>query len=199
MKINAYVEHSENQNKDVVKRGSMRLRLTTILLGLLFIVPLKANAVNTFIVVTSTAPVSVGQTLLSQISNQFNASVMANPLAANTYQIRLFDLNPNYVTSPAVVTLNDLANKLTAISTYTYVTGFASGELYERFNNAGSIGYFMGLCNNATNFYVMPGDSMTWTTSIDSTTCNNVLGFMDNWIINQTSGIAVVPNPPPGF
>lgn len=153
----------------------------------LWTVPVHAY---TTVILSTGTPESVEQALLVQIANQFNASLFTNPLASNTYQIKLFGLNPNYVTAPGLITLDTLANKLTAISSQTVVTGFASGMLYERNNDAGMIGYYMGLCDNATNFSLV---------TIDSTTCQGVLGFMSNWIVFQTSGIAVVPNPPPGL
>lgn len=160
--------------------------MKTILITIVLVA--RANAFTT--ITTSTGvPVTVEQSLITQIKNQFNASVFVNPLAANTYQVKLFGLNPNYQSLP-LVTLDTITNKLTSISTYTYVVGYAQGMLYERGKNSSSLGYFMGLCDNATNFNL---------TTIDTTTCNSVLGYMDNLITQQTDGIAIVPDPPVGF
>lgn len=138
-----------------------------------------SGASNAFFlqVTTSTGtPESVGVALLQQTTTQFNALLIQNPLVPNTYSIKLFGLNPNY-------TPTDLnANLVTQLQTFPY----ASGMVYERSNDAGLLGAFMSLCGNATNFNLV---------KIDSTTCQGVLGYVDNFIISQTSGIAVVPSP----
>lgn len=147
----------------------------------------------TVVTVSTGVPPTVEKALLAQTTTQFNASLIVNPLAANTYQVKLFGFNPAYQPpppAPALINLDTLTTKLTAISTYTYVLGFASGMLYERNSDAAILGFYMNLCSSATTFNLV---------KIDSTTCQGVLGFMDNWIIRQSSGLAVVPNPPPGF
>lgn len=158
---------------------------------ILLIIVLAVNVHAYTVITLSTGTTeTTEQALLDQIKSQFNASVLVNTLVPNTYQIKLFGLNPNYITPPAVVTLDQVTGKLVAISTNTAELLYGQGMTYERNNDAGAIGYFMSLCDNATNFTL---------TTIDPLTCKNVLGFMDNWIMIQSSGIAVVPNPLVGF
>lgn len=194
-KIGVFAENVKRRNM-VLGQGLRFIAFTFGIIGLLTCLVPVSNA-YTVIILSTGVPESVEQTLLTQTTTQFNASVIVNPLVNNTYQVKLFGLNPNYqpITPTPLITLDQITQNLTAISTYTYVQGFASGMVYERNNDSGMLGNFMGLCDNATNFFEV-GQS---TFPIDSSTCQQVLGFMDNWIITQSSGLAVVPNPPPGF
>jgi hypothetical protein len=163
---------------------------------------LASNAHAFFFQVTNSTgtPESVGKALIAQTTTQFNATVVANPLAANTYTGKLFGLNPNYVppgVSTTILTLDNVANKLISISTNTVEILYGEGMLYERNNEAGLLGYFMGLCANATNYVIAP--STVTPANWDKETCNQVLGYVDNYIVFQTSGVAVVPNPIVGF
>lgn len=182
------------------KKGiNMKSLICTSLITLALLLSLSGiTPVNAFTVITvstGTAP-TIEKELLAQATTQFNASLVVNPLASNTYTLKLFGRNPNYTAPPAVVTLDQVTAKLVAISSNTSELLYAEGMVYERKNDAGMIGAFMNLCGNATNYAVTPGGiPATW----DPATCHQVLGFMDNWIMIQSSGIAVTPDPLEGF
>lgn len=150
-----------------------RLCLAILILFILF-----SRSDAFFLQVTNSAGVSesVGKDLIAKTTAQFNAQLIVNPIVSNTYTIKLLGLNPNYVL-PYIS-----ADMLMKLQVFPYAAAMG----YERNNDASILGAFMSLCGNATNFNMV---------TIDSTTCQGVLGFMDNFIITQTSGVAVVPNP----
>lgn len=158
--------------------------------------------VNVSLSTSTVNPLALQQSILSDLTTgSYLGKAVASPFFANTYSVTVTGKNPMY-TGPSVSTtlinLDMIANKLVAISTQTLPYLYGSGMLYERSKNAGTFGYFMSLCNDATNYMIFPttgSETFTWSPS----TCNQVLGFMDNWIVTQTSGIAVIPNPPLGF
>lgn len=171
-------------------------------LGLLLL-PNVSNAAtytaNVSLSSSAVSPVSLLADVLSSLTTgQYLGTSVASPFFPNTYSVTLKGRNPNYqppivpppIVSTSLITLDTITNKLTSISTYTYIVGYAQGMLYERVHDAGVLGFHMGLCTSATTFNLV---------TIDSTTCNAVLGYVDQWIMSQSSGIAVVPNPPVGF
>lgn len=191
-----------NMPERIVTSGTSKLFSTAFtfvgLVSLFLLLSSTSHAltytVNIFISSSTVNPAALQKDLLSTLTTgQYLGSSVSSPFFPNTYSVTVTGRNPIYqgpqVSSP-LITLDSITNKLITISTYTHLTGYAQGMLYERDSNASNIGGFMALCGNATNFGLV---------KVDSTTCNDVLGFMDNWIIHQTSGIAVIPNPPPGF
>lgn len=125
-------------------------------------------------------PESAEQALLQATSAQFTVDTFVNPFFPNTYALTLHGLNPSY--NPPLTN----AQLIQLLPQYP----FGAGMMYERTTDAGHLGSYMGLCNSATSFNLI---------SIDSTTCQGVLGFMDNFLVTQTSGVAVIPNPLPGL
>lgn len=190
------------------KENTCRLRLfmRACLTILCFLAAPTAKAatytLNVSLATSTVNPSALQQDILSNMTTgQYLGKATASAFFANTYSVTVTGKNLTY-TGPSVsttlITLDTIANKLTAISTYTHLTGYAQGMMYERVSDASALGYFMGLCANATNYVIIPSTiPLPFTWSKD--TCNQVLGFMDNWIVTQTSGIAVIPNPPPGF
>lgn len=171
-----------------------RVCLTVLCFSAAPIAKAATYTLNVSLATSTVNPSSLQQSILSDLTTgPYLGSSKVSPFFANTYSVTVNGKNPNYQApsvSTTLINLDTISDKLTVISTYTHLTGYAQGMMYERNNDAESLGYFMGLCANATNFNLV---------KIDSTTCNGVLGFMDNWIVTQTSGLAVVPNPPPGF
>jgi hypothetical protein len=165
-----------------VKRGKTILGIGRLSIGLLFSTSMlifglvQPSRAYTVITVSTSTDESTETALIAQTTTQFNASLFVNPFTPNTYQVKLFGLNPNYNPPPTVA----------QIEQNTVQFEYASGMIYERSGDAGALGYFMSLCDNATNFALV---------TIDSTTCQGVLGFMDQWIVTQTSGVAVLPDP----
>lgn len=171
--------------------GAVRLWIGTIrllsLIGVLTFCSINLFAVNYTANVYAPSQ-QLQKQFIADTTTQYQATVATSPFA-NTFTITLSARYPSFQgpvqVSTSLVTLDSIVNKLTTISTYTYVTGFANGMEYERYNNAALLGHFMMLCSTAN--------------AHDFTICNTILGFSSDYILNQTSGIVVVPNPPLGF
>ncbi len=176
MMTGVYAEKNINVNKAEVLAWISTIRSLCLAVLITFILSGRSNAF--FLQVTNGAGISeaVGKELIAQTTTQFNSILTINPLASNTYTIKLLGLNPNYVP------LNLGADAVMQLQVFPY----AAGMYYERSNISSLFGNFMSLCDDPGTFQMV---------TMDSTTCQGVLGFMDNFIITQTSGVAVVPNP----
>lgn len=143
-----------------------------------------------FIQISTAAPTGLESQFIAATTTQFNAKVVANPLASNTYAITLYGLNPSYVT-PSTATcfniavdidttslqsdLNVLVNAGPQIIRDPYIYGYAAGE--ENQNSVDEhLGFYMtGLCHAATNYTVINATA-TW----DPGTCMDTLNTYVN-------------------
>jgi hypothetical protein len=115
---------------------------------------------------STAAPVGTQQSFLALTTNNFQATVLANPLAANTNTIKIFGPNPN---APGIPTTLDQA---LALGATVYVYGFANGMSYQQKAEIGCVSMIDNLCSSATNFSL----SQTSTATFNMPTCRDVAG-----------------------
>lgn len=154
----------------------------------------------TQLTVSTAAPAGIEQQFIAATTNQFQAILTSNPLAANTYAIKLFGPNPNYQAPPLVPTTLEAALSLGS-TVYTY--GWANGMDYERTKD---LNFFLALPSSTTpgGFFVncsspayFNGIQYSSTTqqlvTIDTTTCNAVLSGVYNFIYQQFFSTPTAP------
>lgn len=129
---------------------------------------------------------------IQDTTNQYKATVTKGAFA-NTYTINLISRNATVIppADPKIITLDSVSNKLVAISTVTFVDGFALGMEYERTHDESLATEAMLNCETPGYFNEL---SVPVGVNIDSTTCNIVAGGVSLWISQQTSGTVLVPD-----
>lgn len=106
-----------------------------------------ANAFTQVIISTS-APADTENKFVAYTLSQFRSEFKANPLAANTYSLKIFDVIPPYKPMTQI-DLKSLVNEMVAQSSTTYLYGFADGQEYERAHDLDTIGKYMVLLGTA--------------------------------------------------
>lgn len=160
----------------------MKQAYNFFVLALLLIPAYLTAAVNVYI----DSPELQSQ-FIQDATTQYQGTLAASPFFKNTYTLNLTSKN-ELVSPPAIpilITLDTLADKLVSISTNSGVDFWAFGMDYERHNDAVIAGNLLSHCSDPKYFNVV---------AIDSTTCNIVAGSISNWIVQQTSGVVVVPD-----
>jgi hypothetical protein len=144
----------------------------------------------TQVTVSTSAPVGIEKVFLANATNQFQAVLVANPLAQNTYALKLYGFNPNWNPSP---TTKEAMAAAVAISTTTFIYGFADGMTYENNISIGLAGEMSNLCSSATNFMLI--QSSTETFSRD--TCVDVLSnlLQEFFQIDLSTPTPIPPQP----
>jgi hypothetical protein len=151
------------------------MKLFKILAILLLCVPSHAYEV---VQISTGAPAGIEQTLLAAVTTQFNAVVKPNPLAANTYNVMIYGKNPNYNAPPAPPsTLQDSLS----LGATVYVFGYADGRDNERCQDLSYISGYLVNCSSPSYFQASTA-TFVWS----SATCNTALGFVSNFIYNQS-------------
>lgn len=133
----------------------------------------------TVVTASTAAPAGIEQKFIAATTAQFNASLFVNPLASNTYAIKLFGLNPNYVPPPQVVPL-DFAAIISSVS-FNYVYGFVDGQYLERKQDLNMVGSLDVMCSTPTAFGLIQATTATWSAA----TCMDVLGTLNSQIYQQ--------------
>lgn len=144
--------------------------------------------VNVSVSSSAVNPAALQQDVLSALTTGPFLGAATKSIFANTYDVKLFGKNPSYQgpsVSTTLITLDTIASKLVAISMATNEFLYAQGMVYERNNDAALLGDFMTQCSTAN--------------AHDFALCNAILGYADDYIMHQTSGVAVVPYPLVGF
>lgn len=142
----------------------------------------------------STNPV-VDSELQALATTQFRGQVTKNPLFPGTYNIQLFDINPNYVLPGQVVPSSpcqldqDIAT-LISQSTWNYVYGFGGGQIYQQQMETGVVAAYGNLCANATNFSLSEASTTTW----NKATCSDTIGTILEQLFNLSTS---TPTPIP--
>jgi hypothetical protein len=108
-------------NKGNCKTLQSQAKVSAWTTALLFCLSGWAQA---YTVVTSTNP-ALEKELICAATTQFSASLFVNPLASNTYQIKLLGESTTYNPAPSNA---DLLNAVVTVDSYTYVYGFVAGE-----------------------------------------------------------------------
>lgn len=138
--------------------------------------------------ISTAAPAGTETQFINATEAQFNAQVIPNPFASNTYSIKLYGPNPGF--NP-LVTNAQLLNALTAVSTGTYVYGFANGMTYQQTMEEGLVGSFGLNCSSSTVFGVSTG------TTFDAPTCQAIIGTIEQALYQQSlSTPTVIPGQP---
>jgi hypothetical protein len=134
----------------------------------------KAQA-YTVVTISTGAPTGLEQQFLSATTNQFQASLLVNPLASNTYQLKLFGLNPNYNPLPTNLQLLD---SLVSVDSWTYVAGWSNGESYQQSVTQNILAGYLVQCSSPTAFNLMQTSSSTFYLS----TCQDTISTLINAI-----------------
>lgn len=137
----------------------------------------------TQVTISTGAPQGTEASFLSATSNQFQVAIQANPLAANTYSMKIYGPNPNYQAPPAPP--STLEEALSLGST-VYVYGFVDGQTYNQ-----------GVSHNIVeSFEVDCSTPMPNVPNWDETTCEAVTGAIDDAIFQESLSTPTVI--PPG-
>lgn len=141
----------------------------------------KADSGYNIVQMSTAAPAGTEQGFLSQISAQFNAGIVQNPLASNTYGIKIFGLNPNYqAPAPPPTTLEQALS----LGSTVYVYGFAAGMGYQQHVSERLVEGFGVLCS--TPIPNIP----TW----DVPTCQSIAAAIDAALFQESlSTPTVIP------
>lgn len=128
--------------------------------------------------------------MLTQLAAQFSINLFVNPLVPNTYQIKLFDLNPNY--NP-LITNQQMLDAVVETSTNNFVYGFADGMTYQQNQQIGSVGFLGNLCGSATNFSLI----QTTTGTFDRSTCQDVIATIEDalFALSLSTPTPIPPEP----
>ena len=212
MSANVGIKRKTMKKLTVVIRSVLGLRNVLVLASVLSLGLVSWSQAYTVVTVSTAAPQGLEQSFLDATTNQFLATLFKNPLASNTWSVKLFDVNPNYNThNPPPTTLEQALS----LGATVYLYGFMNGIQDERDRDLswftapiGALGWnnggFLVNCSSPTWWNGVQQSSMTQQlVSIDSTTCNAVLVGVYNTIWNQNFGIQTVTvssttTPPPG-
>lgn len=149
---------------------------------------LIAPIVSAYTVVTvSTMTTEATETsFLAATTTQFNAVVTKNPLASNTYTLKLYGLNPNYNAPPPPPTT--LQQALSLGST-VYLYGWNDGSDYQSFTDDKIANGFFVQCSSPSVFGTY-GSTTTW----DMTTCQTALNAVyESMFQLHDSSVTTVP------
>lgn len=121
---------------------------------------------------STAAPAGTETSFLSAVQNQFIAGVTANPLASNTYSIKLYGPNPAYTAPAPPPTTLDQALSLGAT---VYLYGYRDGAGYEEHTDADIVNSFAVNCSTP----------ISGVPTFDIPTCQAVAGAIDEAIFQQ--------------
>lgn len=154
--------------------------LAPVAVSVLFLALVCGVTQADFIQVTtsSAAPQGLGSILIQDISNRYLAQVTKNPLASNTWSVKLQGVNPNFNGPPTT-----LDQALTLGST-VYLYGYRDGARYDQDVQINLVGNFDLNCSTP-----MP-NVPAW----DAGTCQAVTGAISAEIYKQIgSTITIIP------
>lgn len=144
----------------------------------------------TTVIISTAAPKGLETQFLASTTNQYLAKITSNPLAENTYTLKLFDYNLSFNPEP---TNKDLLNSIVTISSYTYAYGWADGESY---NQSALIKLSTGYLINCSSPIAAFNLVRTSTATFDTETCYDVMQTLINAIYNMSLS---TPTVVPGF
>lgn len=140
---------------------------------------------NATIVVTflSTGPAGVETSFIANATNYAVSSLSFTP--PDAWKIKVSYLNPNYASDgPKNVVIDTttwfsniaaMQALLPAISSDSYVNGYANGMRAQIYNEIGVNNGYWNLCGS-TNTWLAPGSTSTYVTLDSTKTCSAVLG-----------------------
>lgn len=122
----------------------------------------------TQVTISTAAPVGLEADFIQKTTSQFTADYFKNPLASNTYSLKLKGLNPNYNAPPPPPSTLEQALSLGA-TVYTY--GFRDGLGYQQGVDIGIVQGFEVKCTTPIGF-----STATW----DTDTCYAITGAINS-------------------
>lgn len=157
------------------------------LLAFFLFLPSIASAF-TVITVSTSAPDGIEAQFIADATSQWNMSYFKNPLASNTYQLKLFGPNENFNPAP---TNQELLDALVTVDSYTYSAGYATGRTDQQTFDLSMLSSFFVNCSSPTAF-ALPGFS---TSTFNANTCQNVIDVLFAAFQTQFSTFPIVtPN-----
>lgn len=144
----------------------------------------------TQVLVSTAAPVGIEQQFLASTTNQYLSQLIVNPLAANTYQLKILGLNPTYNPPPSNTSL---LSTIIQLSTQSFGYGFADGMTYQQNAEEGVVGVQGNLCASAT-FFVL---TQTSTKTFDRSTCQDVIATIETQLFQMSLSTPTVFPPEP--
>jgi hypothetical protein len=162
--------------------------MKTPLIGLVLLLLSSPLGAYTVVIVSSAAPVGIEQQFIASSTAQYQMDYFKNPLASNTYTLKLYGTNPNFNPPPP---LPSTLQQSLALASTVYVYGFASGMAYERSVDTSMISSYLVNCSSAGYFGASTG---SWNTS----SCSQALMAAEEAIFSLATSTPPVL-PPPGF
>lgn len=153
--------------------------------GLFFSLKATEAQAYTFVTLGPNVPETIEQQFIASATTQYQATLVPNPLASNTYQLTLFGLNSSY--NPPVTNL-ELLNSIVTIDSYTYVYGWADAENYQQNLDGTFLGSLIGKCDTPSDFTIDQSTPPTF----DAATCQLVLEDAENAIYNESASTPTV-------
>lgn len=181
----AFVVNMKNQVlKDAgsfAMRGSRNFMFAPIIVCLCLAI-LGADIAFAFeqIQISTGAPAGFEKTFLSAMQAQFNVKITTNPLVANTYSIVAY--GPNLIYNPPITNLQLLqqinldSQYMATVDSFTYVYGFADGQICNQQDNRNIVEGFEINCSTPN------ANVPTW----DPSTCISVTAAIDNAIYQES-------------
>lgn len=133
----------------------------------------------TVVTTSSSAQPGLEASFIAATTAQFQAVVTSNPLASNTYSVKLISVNPNYNAPEPPPSNLDQALSLGAT---VYAYGFGAGQGYDQHVQLGIVGSFALNCSTP----------MANVPTYDTATCQAVTGAISNAIYQQSLSTPVV-------
>lgn len=125
----AYVDSMNASTGVVIGRTGRFIASMSVGVVILSIFLCSPVSAYTVVTISTAAPSNIEQSFIASATTQWSMSYFKNPLASNTYQLTLFGPNPNYNPLP---TPAQLLISLVTVDSFTYVYGWAAGEVHER-------------------------------------------------------------------
>lgn len=161
-------------------------RALVVIFGLFLAHPLWSYTVVTL---STAAPQGLENTFIASTTNQFAASLFVNPLASNTYGIKLFGPNPSY-NAPEPPPSN--LEQALSLGATVYVYGFANGMRYQQNSDNNLVESFDVKCSSVPIGF----STATWSTG----TCHAVAEAIDSAVFQESlSTPTVIPPTAGGF
>lgn len=191
--IDAYVVNSQNQLRvsgEKKKSVSWSMCVHVLTVSILLITGSIGASAFTQVIVSTAAPIGTESAFLIAMQQQFNVKVVSNPLAANTYAVTLYGLNPNYqAPTPPPTNLQEAL----LLGATVYVYGFANGMQYQQTMEEGLVQGYAVLCSMPSQFNL----NATTANTFDLATCEDTLGTINRSLFEQSlSTPTVIPGVP---
>lgn len=175
----------------VTTKGSLFLAMITLFTFLPSIGGSATYTINVSLSTSAINPTALQQDIFGNLTTGYYlGTIVADRYQANTYRATISGKNPSFQApsvSTTLLNLDTIADKLTKISTDTFVYGYVAGMAYERKHDIGLVGDYFVHCDSAPYF---DASSIEWSSS----TCNTALGRASNSVYQQNfSSPTVVP------